>query len=124
MWFFDGRRTAPDPPQTESTGGSPAYREWLKSNPEPGEAFVDTGLSSAADCQKLRWRQSEAQQELMGKLMAEAVARDELLFREGNPEAEAKRINDLVAPLLKGAGLDPERFGVSMPAPGAQQVPE
>jgi hypothetical protein len=91
------------------------HREWLQSRPEPGEALVDTGLSSAADCEKLRWPLGDQQRAQFSELIALSVARDRELFKHGNLEAEAQRISDLVGPVLKAAGLDPTMFGVSMP---------
>jgi hypothetical protein len=91
------------------------HREWLESRPEPGEALVDTGLSSAADCEKLRWSLGDQQRAQFSELLARSVARDRELFKDGNLEAEAQRISDLVGPVLKAVGLDPTTFGVSMP---------
>ncbi len=47
--------------------------------------------------------------------MALAVERTRKLFESGGLEAEAERVNNLVAVALKSVGLDPERFGVSLP---------
>jgi hypothetical protein len=96
-------------------GGSPAFKEWLNSDPPSGDAFVDTGLASAADCRKLQWSPDKAQQALLSRLMKSTVERDRALFESGDLEAEARRINDLAAQALKQAGLEPERFGVSPP---------
>lgn len=115
MLFADGARHMPEQAAQEPTGGSSVYQEWIRSNPEPGEALVDTGLSSATDCQKLHWSLNPHQQEQFSSLIAEGVERDRKLYESGGLEAEAKRINDLVAPVLKAAGLDPTTFGVSMP---------
>jgi hypothetical protein len=37
------------------------------------------------------------------------------IFQGGGLEAEAQRVNDSTALVLKQAGLDPTIFGVSMP---------
>jgi uncharacterized protein with von Willebrand factor type A (vWA) domain len=116
MLFADGAR--PDPgaaAQRDTMDRSERYHEWVSSNPATGEALVDTGLSSAADCQKLRWSLSEDQRDQFSRLLARSVMHDRGLSRPGGLEAEAKRINDLAGPVLKEAGLDPEAFGISMP---------
>ena len=115
MRFAEGRRSGPEPAQAVPATGSSTYQAWLESRPEPGEALVDTGLSSAADCAKLRWSLGAEQQAQFSRLLARSVARDRELFANGDLEAEASRINDLVAPVLKSVGLDPIAFGVMMP---------
>jgi hypothetical protein len=113
--MFPGKQGPRDPDGYGQTDGSSALHEWLRSPPEPGDAFVDTGLASAADCQKLRWSPDNKQRNLLSELMAKAVERDRKLFKSGNLEAEARRVNDLAAGGLQRAGLEPERFGVSTP---------
>ena len=103
------------PGEAEKAVKSPAVRRWLKSAPPHGDAFVDTGLSRPTDSQKLRWSPSEEDRKAIRELMKESANDVKKLFEEGNPEAEAKRLNDLVAPVLKAINLDPRRFGVSMP---------
>jgi len=115
MFFADGHRPDPRQVQAAPKGGSKTYLEWLESKPGTGEALVDTGLSSAADCQKLRWSLNQDQEDQFRRLMAKSVARDKELFRLGGLEAEAKRINDLAGSVLKEHGLDPASFGISMP---------
>lgn len=102
-------------PAGEGQAGSPAFKEWLNSNPPSGDAFVDTGLASAADCRKLQWSPDKEQQALLSDLMERTVERDRVLFKSGNLEAEARRVNDLAAEALQQAGLEPEKFGVSSP---------
>lgn len=105
-------------------GPSDAHLAWLNSSPRPGEVLVDTGLSSAVDCQKLR-NPSES-----GKGPEELdreIARMAMLMRrvrEADVEVEGARINDLVARTLHRVGLNPERFGVSLPSDTASQGPE
>jgi hypothetical protein len=96
---------------------SDAYIEWLNSSPSPGEVLVDTGLSSAVDCRKLRQPLRTDKGELDREIarMALAVEHMRELFESGDPEAEAERVNNLVAVALVSVGLDPERFGVSLP---------
>lgn len=115
MLFANGGRPDHRPTQADSMDRSERYQEWVDSNPDIGEALVDTGLSSAADCQKLRWSLREDQQDQFGRLLARSVLRDRELSKHGGLEAEAKRINDLAGPVLKEAGLDPASFGVVMP---------
>jgi hypothetical protein len=115
MWFAEGRRSYSGPLQAEPAGQSEVQREWLQSGPEPGEALVDTGLSSAADCQKLRWSLGDRQRALFSRLIVQSVERDRALFERGGLEAEARRISSLVEPALKSAGRDTTTF--SAPAP-------
>ena len=115
MWFAEGYRSRSGPPQTEPAGRSDVQREWLQSNPEPGEALVDTGLSSAADCAKLRWTLGDRQRAQFSELIAQSVARDRELSRDGGLEAEAQRITTSSDQVLKAAGLDPTTFGIPMP---------
>ncbi len=98
-------------------GPSGAHAEWLNSGPPPGEVLVDTGLASAEDCQKLRQPLSASKGDLDREIarMTLAVERTKKLFETGDLEAEATRVNDLVAVALHSVGLDPERFGVSLP---------
>lgn len=96
---------------------SDEHIEWLNSSPSPGEVLVDTGLASAVDCRKLREPLRTDKGELDREIarMALAVERTRKLFESGGLEAEAERVNNLVAVALKSVGLDPERFGVSLP---------
>lgn len=98
---------------------SDAQIEWLNSDPPPGEVLVDTGMASAEDCQKLRYP-SGARGDLDREIarMTMAVERNRELFETGDPAAEATRVNNIVATALKSVGLDPERFGVSLPPGG------
>lgn len=96
---------------------SDAQVEWLNSDPPPGEVLVDTGLASAEDCQKLRHplgTEGDLEREIAHMEMA--VARTRELFETGDPAAEATRVNNVVAAALSSVGLDPERFGVSLPS--------
>lgn len=110
-----GHREPQKPADNDPAAGSPAYLEWLRSKPQPGEAFGDTGLASAADCRKLQWSPDRQEEALLSKLIESAVERDRNLFKSGSIPEEAKRINNLAADALIQAGLDPKRFGVSMP---------
>jgi hypothetical protein len=98
-------------------GPNDAHIEWLNSNPPPGEVLVDTGLASAADCQKLRPPVTADRGELEREIarMTTLVERTKELFESGDVDAEAQRVNNAVAQTLKKVGLDPERFGVSLP---------
>jgi hypothetical protein len=116
MFFAEGPRPAHTAAPTGSVGGSVAYQEWLQSKPVPGEAMVDTGLSSAADSQKLHWSLNSEEEAQFLQLIAKSVERDRELSRSaGGLEAEVKRINDVVGVVLRDAGLDPAAFGVSIP---------
>jgi coenzyme F420-reducing hydrogenase delta subunit len=53
--------------------------------------------------------------------MKALVERTKELFESGDVDAEAQRVNNLVAETLKKVGLDPERFGVSLPEVSAGQ---
>jgi hypothetical protein len=95
---------------------SDAQVEWLNSDPPPGEVLVDTGMASAEDCQKLRHplgAEGDLEREIARMTMA--VERTKALFKTGDPAAEATRVNDMVADALNSVGLDPEKFGVSLP---------
>lgn len=113
MWFAEGHRSESEPPHAEPMSLSRTRQDWLDSNPARGEALVDTGLSSAADCQKLHWSLGRDQQAEFSRLIARSVERDRALFESDGLEAEARRISDLVAPVLKEAGLDPTTFGLT-----------
>lgn len=113
MWFAEGHRPHPEPSHSEPMSLNRTRQEWLQSNPARGEALVDTGLSSAADCQKLHWSLGRDQQKEFSRLIARSVERDRALFESGDLEAEAKRITDLVTPVFKQAGLDPTTFGLT-----------
>lgn len=115
MFSSDGVRPHPVSAQAGPMDRSERYQEWVKSNPATGEALVDTGLSSASDCQKLRWSLGEDQQNQFAELLARSVMHDRELFKTGRLEAEARRINDVARSELKAAGFDPAVFGVSTP---------
>jgi hypothetical protein len=112
VFMGPGRQREPGSGQVD---GSDAYKAWLDSSPLPGEAFGDTGLASAADCQKLRWSPGSNEEALLSKLMQSAVLRNRHLLDSGSLEAEAARVNNLAADALISAGLDPTRFGISLP---------
>ena len=110
-----GNKGPHEPSGSGEPTGSPAYLEWLRSNPQPGEAFGDTGLASAADCRKLQWSPDKEEEALLSALIELAVERDRNLFKSGSVQEEAKRVNNLAADALIRAGLDPRRFGISIP---------
>ena len=117
MSIFTGYRRRESPDGSGHEGPNDAHIEWLNSKPEPGEVLVDTGLASAVDCQKLRPPAKADRGDLEREIarMTSLVERTKELFESGNVDAEAERVNNLVAETLKKVGLDPERFGVSLP---------
>ena len=116
-------RDSGEPSADDRAAGSTAYREWLRSDPEPGEAFGDTGLASAADCRKLRWSPDKEEEALLSRLTELAVERDRNLFKSGDMGEEARRNNNSAAKALLKAGLDPRQFGVSVPGATSESTP-
>lgn len=104
-----------EPPQPPHTGATATYQTWLDSNPVYGEALVDTGLSSAADSRKLRWSLNPEERDIFGRLIAQSMERDVRLSREGDLEAEARRLTILARGALQAQGLNPIDFGFTPP---------
>lgn len=112
-----GHKRQKDTADGRQVVGSPSYHEWLQSDSPPGEAFGDTGLSSAADCRKLHWSPGKDEDALFDKLMEQAVRRDRNLSASDSTKTGEGQILNLAAAVLTQAGLDPMRFGVSSGEP-------
>lgn len=88
-------------------GPDSSYQAWLKSNPVPGEVFVDTGEASAADSRKLRWSPNKTQRELIKSAINHEVAIVNELYKDDAQESYAGHVEGLVDQTLLSLGIDP-----------------
>lgn len=108
--LFEGKRPMPENDENEASSEEEpdsSYQAWLKSDPVPGEVFVDTGEASAADSRKLRWSPSKAQRELIRNAITHEVAIVNELYKADAQESYAGHIESLVDQTLRSVGVDP-----------------
>jgi hypothetical protein len=83
------------------------YQAWLKTSPEPGHVFVETGDADPWDSRKLHWDPTPAQRELAREALEAEIALVGQRHRDGTSGAYAERVEALVSEGLRDAGIDP-----------------
>jgi len=105
--LFERKNPMPDEEGSKDAQLDPFYRAWLGHNPVPGEVFVDTGEASAIDRQKLLWKPTKPQREMIKEAISHETAIMNKLYMDDAQESYAGHIEVLVDETLREVRVDP-----------------
>jgi hypothetical protein len=121
--LFERKHPMPEDGENEASSEAEpdsSYQAWLRSEPVPGEVFVDTGEASAADSRKLRWSPNKAQREMIKDAITHELAIVNELYQDDAQESYAGHIEGLVDHTLRSVGVDPATLRSLPDAPNRQ----
>jgi hypothetical protein len=105
--LFEGKSPMPEEEGARDAQLDPSYRAWLGNKPIPGEVFVETGEASATDRQKLLWKPTKYQRELIKRVIDHETAMVNKLYMDQDQDSYAQRIETLVEETMRDVMVDP-----------------